>query len=133
MRAAIEEELERFFVQMQELREGDLEHLEEQVVKTSQQMGRSLLEGLLDSQLREQRPVARRQGRCGHRQRLVGERPKQLLTLLGPVTFVRPARITNVWMRAVAMAKRPMTPYGESNRNGRPAECHGRSAICVDA
>jgi hypothetical protein len=90
MRAAIQAELERFFVQMQELREGDLEHLEEQVVKTSRQMGRSLLEGMLNSQLQEQRPAARRQGRCGHRQRLVGERPKQLLSLLGPVTFVRP-------------------------------------------
>jgi Uncharacterised protein family (UPF0236) len=90
MRAAIQAELERFFVQMQDLHEGDWDHLEEQVIKTSQQMGRSLLEGMLNSQLREQRPVARRQGRCGHRQRLVGERPKHLLTLLGPVTFLRP-------------------------------------------
>ncbi|GAC1349314.1 MAG: hypothetical protein NVSMB27_21280 [Ktedonobacteraceae bacterium] len=88
--AAIQEEVEGFFAQMQDLSEGDLEHLEEQVVKTSQQMGRRLLEGILDSRLREQRPVARRQGRCGHRQRLVGERPKELLTLVGPVRFVRP-------------------------------------------
>ncbi len=90
VRAAIQAELDGFFAQVQELSEGDLEHLEEQVVKTSQQMGRSLLEGMLDSRLREQRPVARRQGSCGHRQRLVGERPKHLLSLVGPVTFVRP-------------------------------------------
>ena len=90
MRAAIQAELEGFFVQMQDLSEGDLEHLEEQAVQTSQRMGRSLLEGMLNSQLREQRPKARRQGRCGHRQRLVGERPKELLSLLGPVTFIRP-------------------------------------------
>ncbi|MGZ3647346.1 MAG: hypothetical protein ACXVCM_26235, partial [Ktedonobacteraceae bacterium] len=90
VRAAIQEELDRFFAQVQELSEGDLEHLEEQVVTTSQQMGRSMLEGMLDSRLREQRPVARRQGSCGHRQRLVGERPKHLLSLVGPVTFVRP-------------------------------------------
>ena len=90
VRTAILEELEAFFAHVQELSEGDLEHLEERVVKTSQQMGRNLLEGVLDSRLREQRPVARRQGSCGHRQRLVGERPKQLLSLLGPVTFVRP-------------------------------------------
>src|SRR5947199_6502800 len=87
VRAAIQEELEGFFAQVQDLSEGDLEHLEEQVVKTGQQMGRRLLEGALDSR---QRPVARRQGRCGHRQRLVGERRKQLLTLVGPVPFVRP-------------------------------------------
>jgi Uncharacterised protein family (UPF0236) len=90
VRAAIQEEVEGFFAQVQDLREGDLEHLEEQVVKTSQQMGRRLLGGVLDSRLREQRPAARRQGSCGHHQRLVGERPKQLLTLVGPVTFVRP-------------------------------------------
>ena len=90
VRAAIQEALEEFFAQVQDLSEGDLEHLEEQVVKTSQHMGRSMLEGVLNSQLREQRPVARRQGSCGHRQRLVGERPKVLLSLLGPVTFVRP-------------------------------------------
>ena len=91
VQAAILEELEEFFAHVQELSEGDLEHLEEQVVKTSQQMGRSLLAGILDSRLREARPVARRQGRCGHRQRLVGERPKELLSLVGPVTFVRPS------------------------------------------
>lgn len=90
VRAAIQEELEGFFAQVQELSEGDLEQLEEQVVQTSQQMGRRLLEGTLDSRLRERRPVARRCGRCGHRQRLVGERPKELLTLVGPVTFMRP-------------------------------------------
>lgn len=90
MRTAIQAELEQFFVQMQELSEGDLEQLEAQVVQTSQQIGRSLLEGMLTSQLREQRPQARRQGSCGHHQRLVGERPKHLLTLVGTVTFIRP-------------------------------------------
>ena len=46
VRAAIEEQLETFFAQVQDLREGDLDHREEQVVSTSQQMGRSLLEAL---------------------------------------------------------------------------------------
>ena len=90
LREVMQEELEGFFAEVQELSEGDLEKLEEQVVKTSQKMGRSLLEGVLNSRPREQRPVARREGSCGHRQRLVGERPKELLTLVGKVTFVRP-------------------------------------------
>ncbi|HEY1354315.1 MAG TPA: hypothetical protein VGF67_32295 [Ktedonobacteraceae bacterium] len=90
MRDAIQAELERFFVQMEDLEEGDLEHLEAHAVQTSQRMGRRLLEGMLTSQLRERRPVARRQERCGHRQRLVGERGKDHLSLLGPVTFIRP-------------------------------------------
>src|SRR5947209_2536580 len=90
VRAAIQAELEGFFAQVEDLSEGDLEHLEEQVVTTSQQMGRRLLKGILDSRHCEQRTVARRQGRCGHHQRLVGERRKQVLTLVGPVAFVRP-------------------------------------------
>ncbi len=90
LRKTLEDELEQFLEQVSELAEGDLERLEEQAVKTSQAMGRGLLEGVLNSRLREQRPEARREGRCGHRQRLVGERPKELLTLLGTVTFVRP-------------------------------------------
>jgi Uncharacterised protein family (UPF0236) len=90
LREAVREELERFFEAVDELAEGQLEQLEEQVVKTSQQLGRTLLEGVLDSRLREQRPAARREGSCGHRQRLVGERPKELLTLVGKVRFVRP-------------------------------------------
>src|SRR5712691_866373 len=90
LREAVQEELERFFEAVDEIAEGQLEHLEEQVVTTSQQLGRTLLEGILDSRLREQRPAARREGSCGHRQRLVGERPKELLTLVGKVRFVRP-------------------------------------------
>jgi Uncharacterised protein family (UPF0236) len=90
LREAVREELERFFAAVDEIAEGKLEQLEEQVLKTSQQVGRTLLEGVLDSRLREERPAARRQGSCGHRQRLVGERPKELLTLVGKVRFVRP-------------------------------------------
>ena len=90
LRKALEDELEQFLEQVGELAEGDLEKLEEQAVKTSQAMGRGLLEGVLNSRLRKPRPQARREGRCGHRQRLVGERAKELVTLLGKVTFVRP-------------------------------------------
>jgi len=90
LREAVREEVERFFEAVEGLAEGKLEQLEEQVVKTSQQMGRSLLEGVLDSRLRTPRPAARREGSCGHCQRLVGERPKELLTLVGKVRFVRP-------------------------------------------
>jgi len=89
LRKTLEDELEQFLEQMSELAEGDLEKLEEQAMKTSQAMGRSLLEGVLNSRLRAQRPEARREGRCGHWQRLVGERPKELVTLLEKVTVVR--------------------------------------------
>ena len=90
LKAAVNEELDRFWEAVGGLAEGDLEQVEEQVVKTSQELGRKLFESALDSRLREQRPAARREGSCGHRQRLVGERPKELLTLVGKVRFVRP-------------------------------------------
>jgi len=87
---ALEEELESFLEQVSQMTEGELKHLEEQVVKSSQAIGRKLMEGALNSRLHERRPVARREGRCGHVQRLVGERAKELITLVGPVRFVRP-------------------------------------------
>jgi hypothetical protein len=79
-----------FLEQVSQTTEGDLKHLEEQVVKSSQAIGRKLMAGVLTSRLHEGRPVARRQGSCGHVQRLVGERSKELITLVGPVSFVRP-------------------------------------------
>jgi len=90
LRAAVCEELEQFFTAIQTLDEGELAHLEAQVVKTSQALGRILLEGVLTSRRRQRRPAAQRTGSCGHRQRLVGERPKDLLTLVGTVRFVSP-------------------------------------------
>ena len=90
LKQALEEELESFLEQVSQMTEGELKHLEEQVVKSSQAIGRKLMEGILNSRLHERRPVARRQGRCGHVQRLVGERAKELITLVGPVSFVRP-------------------------------------------
>ena len=86
---ALEEELESFLEQVSQMTEGELKRLEKQVVKSSQAIGRKLMEGILNSRLHERRPAARRQGRCGHVQRLVGERPKELITLMGPVSFVR--------------------------------------------
>ena len=86
----LEEELESFLEQVSQIAEGEMEQLEEQVVKSSQAMGRKLMEGILSSRLQDQRPAARRKGRCGHVQRLVGERAKELITLVGPVHFVRP-------------------------------------------
>lgn len=87
---ALEEELDSFLEQVSQMTEGELKQLEEQVVKSSQAMGRKLMEGVLSSRLQQARPVARREGSCGHVQRLVAERHKELITLVGPVSFVRP-------------------------------------------
>ncbi len=50
LRQALQEELETF---LEQVREGKLEQLEEQVVKSSQAMGRKLMEGVLNSRLHE--------------------------------------------------------------------------------
>lgn len=59
---ALAEELERFLEQVSQMNEGELKPLEEQVVKSSQAIGRKLMEGVLTSRLQKPRPVARRQG-----------------------------------------------------------------------
>ncbi len=89
LKKALEEEVGNFLEQVSQMSEGELKHVEEQVIKSSQAIGRKLMEGILNSRLKERRPAARRQGSCGHVQRLVGERPKELITLVGPVRFVR--------------------------------------------
>lgn len=76
--------------QLQSVPEGDLNTLEQTVLNTCLTVGQRWLEVVLNHPREENRPQARRQGACGHRQRLVGERPKQLLTLMGKVTVRRP-------------------------------------------
>ncbi len=76
--------------QLQRVSEGDLQELEHSVMSACLSMGQRWLETVLNHPRTENRPQARRQGACGHRQRLVGERPKQLLTLMGKVTLRRP-------------------------------------------
>ena len=65
LKNALEEELESFLEQVGQMTEGELKHLEEQVVKSSQAIGRKLMEGVLNSRLHERRAVARRKGAAG--------------------------------------------------------------------
>lgn len=84
-----EAEMEELVLKLQGVKEGDLEGLEQQVLAQMLTLGRRCLEGLLEQQASRQPTPARREGACGHRQRLVGRRPRQLLTLLGPLTIHR--------------------------------------------
>lgn len=74
---------------VQNVEEGDLQELEQQVLTRMIEMGRAWLEQMLRHQEKRMGSQARREGKCGHRQRLVGSRRRQVLTLLGPVTFHR--------------------------------------------
>lgn len=85
-----EAELVKLVERIEDVREGDLKELEQQVMETIFAIGRGLMETILDRGGQGEEAAARRQGSCGHHQRLVGERPKELLTLLGKVKFRRP-------------------------------------------
>lgn len=84
-----EVEVQKILERVQGLADGDLKGLEEQVMATVFALGRAWMESLLSSRQHSERPAARRLGACGHKQRLVGERPKHVLTLLGKVTMHR--------------------------------------------
>lgn len=85
-----EAELVKLLAQVYTLKDGDLKNLEQQVMQASLTIGRKVLEGIVQAQSSVADVPAHREGGCGHEQRLVGVRPKQVLTLLGKITVRRP-------------------------------------------
>lgn len=75
--------------QLQRFQEGDLKGLEQQVMETIFEIGRGWMQGVLSEAAPEEQAPGERVGSCGHQQQLVGYRPKQVLTLLGKITFKR--------------------------------------------
>jgi hypothetical protein len=90
LRRAAGEELPGLVRRVAELDGGSLKDLEGAVPQVIFQVGRRWLDAVLAWRRAQEPAAARRQGTCGHRQRLVGWRPKQLVTLLGSVTWWRP-------------------------------------------
>ncbi len=86
---AAEQELYKLIISLQEVPVGDLKYLEQQVMQAALAIGARWLGEVLSGQAQQAAP-ARREGSCGHRQRLVGQRPKHLLTLVGKVSMCRP-------------------------------------------
>jgi hypothetical protein len=86
---AAEQEIMKLVDHLQSLPEGDLKALEQSVLASSLAIGNRMLSGIMDHAGQQTITSARREGECGHRQRLVGMRPKQLLTLLGKVSVHR--------------------------------------------
>ncbi len=75
--------------QLHRLPEGDLKGLEHQVMETIFEIGRAWMQSVLSEAAPEEQASGERVGSCGHQQQLVGYRPKQVLTLLGKITFKR--------------------------------------------
>lgn len=83
----VESVLNQFLEEVQMVKEGDLEEVEQAVLDACLAVGRGWLKRLLEQHCPS---PARRKGTCGHRQRLVATRPKRLLTLVGEVEVHRP-------------------------------------------
>ena len=90
LRHEAEAKLLKMIEQVEAVEPGDLKGLEQHILASVFALGRRWMEQMVSSQTGQERPVARREGACGHHQRLVGQRPKELLTVLGKVRFLRP-------------------------------------------
>lgn len=84
--AAVQQLIER----LQGMKEGDLKAVEEQVLTSVFALGRQWMAGVVGASAAGEEVPLHRQGACGHEQRLVDVRPKQVLTLLGKVSYRRP-------------------------------------------
>lgn len=89
LRQEAEKVLEELLIQTRSLEEGDLQGLEQQILSAMIALGRTCLERVVNEQAKRMGSPARREGGCGHRQRLVSTRPKQVLTLMGPMSIHR--------------------------------------------
>ncbi len=78
-----------FLEQLPGLQEGDLKGLEQHVMETIFEIGRAWMQSVLSEAAPEEQAPGERVGSCGHQQQLVGYRPKQVLPLLGKITFTR--------------------------------------------
>jgi Uncharacterised protein family (UPF0236) len=84
-----EKEMLKMIDQVEMIQEGDLQTLEQSVLRACLSLGRTMMEHILNHTGEEAERPSRREGACGHQQRLVGRRPKQLHTLMGKVTIGR--------------------------------------------
>ena len=84
-----EKEMLKLIEQVETIQAGDLQTLEQSVLKACLSLGRTMLEQILNHTAEEAESPSRREGACGHQQHLVGIRPKQLHTLMGKVTIGR--------------------------------------------
>jgi hypothetical protein len=86
----ITEEIEELFEHLEPVEEGAFQQVEALILQAAMSIGRNWLEQMLNAPGEATQAHARREGACGHRQRLVGIREKTVLTVMGKVTVRRP-------------------------------------------
>ena len=84
-----EKAVEELVGHIEDLKEGDLDQLEQTVFKAIMEFGRTALEELLRQKAREEEAASPAEGSCGHTLRLVSYREKQVNTVMGPLTIRR--------------------------------------------
>jgi len=84
-----EKDMLKMIEQLETIKEGDLQTLEQSVLRACLSLGRTMMEQILTHTEEEAERPSRREGVCGQKPRLVGRRPKQLHTLMGKVTIGR--------------------------------------------
>ena len=85
---AAEKELTQLIEEVEGIEKGKSKELEEKIYQGIFKIGRRLMEGVLNKG-KEAVPT-KIEGKCGHEQKLVGYRPKKMLTLFGEVEWKRP-------------------------------------------
>ncbi len=84
-----EASMEVLVLKMQAMKEGDLEGLEQEVLTQILALGQGWLQEVLQERAKESDAVCSREGACGHRQHVVSKRPRQVLSVFGPLTIWR--------------------------------------------
>src|SRR5260370_22929468 len=82
-----EKEMLKMIEQLETIKEGDLQTLEQSVLRACLSLGRTMMEQILTHTEEEAERPSRREDACAHQQRLVGRRPKQIHTLIVKVTI----------------------------------------------
>lgn len=81
--------IEQLVDQLEEVKKGDLHHLEQVIMQTVMELGRKEMETLLAHAAQEATPSEPPISFCGHALRLVSYRERQILTLMGRLRIRR--------------------------------------------
>ncbi len=120
-----EAEVRKLLHSLQSLKEGDLKGLEQQIMASVFGIGRRWMQQMLTACDEQANEPTERVGACGHVQHLVGYRPRQVLSLLGKLTFKRayyqcglPADEAAAEQKAAAQSQ-PSCTHGEAPADAR--------------
>lgn len=84
---AAEQELIKLIEGVERIEEGNLKDLEDKILEGVLKIGKRIMESRMG---KVEEPIEmRKEGKCGHKQKVVGYRPKKLLTLFGEIEYKR--------------------------------------------